>query len=268
MLIVERGSGDPLVLIPGLQGRWEYARQSVDALSRSHRVLTFPLCDEPSAGVSFDRLKGFDSYAEQVEAVLDDRGITKAALCGISFGGLIALRFAARFPTRTSALVLVSTPGPQWHLKRRHDIYARAPWLFGPLFALESPFRLRQEITVALPDRWTRFAFGRRQLRTLVQAPLSFSRMASRSRSIASYDRLADCAILDCPTLVVHGEPSLDHVVDTSGTSDYARLIRGAAEITLTGTGHLGSMTKAEEFARVVAQFLESVSKGHRHSAA
>ena len=33
MDIIDRGSGPPLVLIPGLQGRWEYLRPAVDALS-------------------------------------------------------------------------------------------------------------------------------------------------------------------------------------------------------------------------------------------
>jgi len=31
--IVERGAGPPLVLIPGVQGRWEYSRGIVDALA-------------------------------------------------------------------------------------------------------------------------------------------------------------------------------------------------------------------------------------------
>ena len=36
--IVDKGSGTPLVLIPPLQGRWEYMSDTVDALARSFRV--------------------------------------------------------------------------------------------------------------------------------------------------------------------------------------------------------------------------------------
>src|SRR5438034_219494 len=39
MNIVDRGSGPPLVLIPGLQGRWEYQHATVDALAETFRVL-------------------------------------------------------------------------------------------------------------------------------------------------------------------------------------------------------------------------------------
>ena len=54
LLIVEKGTGDPLVLIPGLQGRWEYVQPAVDALSKMFHVITFSLADEPAAGFAFE----------------------------------------------------------------------------------------------------------------------------------------------------------------------------------------------------------------------
>ena len=52
--IVERGAGPPLVVIPGIQGRWEYATATVDALARHFKVITFSLCDERTERVSTD----------------------------------------------------------------------------------------------------------------------------------------------------------------------------------------------------------------------
>jgi len=257
-----------LVVIPGLQGRWEYIRPTVEALAESYRVITFPLCDEKTADAPFRRGAGLDPYAAQVAAVLDEKNIDRAAVCGISFGGLIALRFAAVAPTRVSALVLASTPGPRFHLKARHRLYARLPWLFGPLFAAESPSRLRTEIRVALPDEDVRRSFMRRQLRTLRQAPVSVSRMAGRALAIEAYDRVADAALVLCPTLVVHGEPALDYVVDPNATAEYGRLIQGSRVVTMERTGHLGSITKPREFAAIVRRFLDAARKDSRHSAA
>ena len=65
---------------------------AVDALSQSHRVITFPLCDEPSARAPFHRERGIDAYVSHIVSVLDAATIERAAICGISFGGLIALR--------------------------------------------------------------------------------------------------------------------------------------------------------------------------------
>ena len=66
MPMIDQGSGPALVLIPGIQGRWEYLRPAVESLSTSFRVITFPLCDEPSSPLEFDSAHGFDSYVAQV----------------------------------------------------------------------------------------------------------------------------------------------------------------------------------------------------------
>lgn len=268
MHIVECGSGPPLVVIPGLQGRWEYVRPTVDALAESFRVVTFSLGDEPSADWRFNPGRGMDGFADQVGAALDDRGITQAAICGSSFGGLVALRFAARDADRVSALIMVSTPGPGWHLTRRHEFYARLPRVFGPLFLAESPWRLRRELTATLPEAGSRLRFAGQQLRTAIEAPVSVSRMAARARLVATHNRQADGAALACPTLVVHGDPALDHVVDAGGTRDYLALIRGARAAVLDGTGHLGSLTRPREFATIVRAFLISAREGSHDSAA
>jgi pimeloyl-ACP methyl ester carboxylesterase len=268
MRLIDRGNGDPLILIPGLQGRWEYVRPLVDALTASWRVITFDLCDEPSAEAPFDPAAPLDSLVTQVEAALDHVGLSRAVICGVSFGGIVALRFAARHPRRTMALVLVSTPGPQWHLKRRHEIYARWPLLFGPVFLAETPARLRAELRAAFGEARDRRRFSRAQLRTLVTAPLSVRRMASRARLIAQGDRRAECAAVACPTLVVHGEPALDHVVNVDGTSEYARWIPGAQRAVIGRTGHLGSITRPLALAAILEQFMRSTRRQDGHGSA
>ena len=264
--IIEQGSGAPLVLIPGIQGRWEYSLGVVEAMARFHRVITFSLRDERTGrGAVGSRM---DVFTAQVESALDRLQIRDAAVVGISFGGLVALRFAATRPSRTSALVMVSAPGPQWHLRPRHDMYARLPWLFGPLFLAESPWRLRQEVMAALPEWSARRRYLLEQLRTIVTAPASLPRMAARARLIASYDRVADCALVSAPTLIVQGDEALDHVTGSGGTADYARLIRNARLVRIERTGHLGSVTRAEDCAAIVHRFLLDAKKDSQHSAA
>ena len=66
MNIVDRGSGPPLVLIPGLQGRWEYQHATVDALSSSFRVITFSLDGAD-----------LDGYAQQAVDAMSRAGVTR-----------------------------------------------------------------------------------------------------------------------------------------------------------------------------------------------
>lgn len=268
MQIIERGSGDAVVVIPGIQGRWEYQQAAIEALAASFRVFTFSLSDEPSAQAEHDADRALDSFVAQTSHVLDQAGIARAVICGISFGGVVALRFAARHPERTAALILVSTPGPVWSLRPRHDVYARRPRLFGPLFLLETPFRVRREIAMAIPSITKRLRFSLMQLRTVVRTPVSLPRIAARARLLGAGARAQECAEVTAPTLIIHGDPRLDHVVDVEGTSTYARLIRGARIAVLEGTGHLGCITRPTEFAQVVRSFVTtSVTERSNHAA-
>jgi 3-oxoadipate enol-lactonase len=256
--IVEQGKGPALVLIPGAQGRWEYHRPAVDALSSAFRVITFSLADEPSAEFAFDSRRGFSCYVDQVGAALDRCRVDRAIVCGISFGGLVARRFAAAHPDRTRALVLASTPGPGWHLRRRHGVYARLPYLLGPLFLAETPWRLRREMSIAFPELSARVRFTGLQLGTLLSAPPSLARMARRARMIATLDPAAECARITAPTLILTGEPGLDHVVPVAGSIDYVSSIRGARSVVLRGTGHLGFLTRPADFAALVRDFVDT----------
>jgi|SRR5579862_198001 len=256
MHILDVGSGPPLVLVPGIQGRWEYVQPAIDALAVSFRVITFPLRGERSSGLTIDRARGLDNDADMIAAAMATAGVDRAIVCGISFGGLAALRFAAEYPERTAALVLVSTPGPTWHLRPRHDLYARFPRLFGLLFLMETPWRLHAELAAALPERSARRRFARAQLRTLLRAPVSVTAMADRARMIGTAGCVTDCARVTAPTLVVTGEPQLDHVVPVNGSTDYAQRIPDASRSIIERTGHLGSITRPEAFAALVREFV------------
>ena len=244
-----------LVLIPGIQGRWEYMRPAVEALSAHFDVRTFSLRGDAAS---------LDDYTAQVRDVLDRGGVDRAVVCGVSFGGLVALRFASTDAARTGALVLASTPAPGWTLRPRHRVYAQLPWIFGPLFLLESPWRLRREIRAALPDRRERAAFRRAAMRTVCTARLSVSEMARRALLMSATDVRPDCDRVTAPTLVVTGESALDHVVPADGSSQYARLIRDARAVVLERTGHIGTITRPHAFAAAVRDFVND----HRHAAA
>ena len=239
--MIEFGHGTPLVVIPGMPGPWRFVAPAVHALSRHFRVFTLSLGPECT----------IDSDVARIMSTLDQRGIDRAVICGVSLGGLIAVRFAARYPQRTAALVLVSSPGPGATLRPRHRFYARWPWLGGPLLMLETPVLLWREL------RWS-------QLKMMLGRPVSFAKMAKRALLIDSTDIAADCTRLAAPTLVVTGEPPLDRIVSVESTLGYLRAIRGATHVQMDDTGHLGSITHASEFAHIVSDFAGRPFQGRR----
>ena len=257
MNIIDMGTGPPLVLIPGVQGRWEWMRPGVEALSRHYRVLTFSLGDEPSSGYEFKVADGFSNYVTQVEAVMTTAGVGTAIICGLSYGGLVAAAFAARHPERTSALVLLSALPPRWQPDARARFYLRFPRLLFPLFAVQS-LRLVREIRAARDTLLDTLAMSGLHGWNVVTHPTSPLRMARRIRLLEQLDLETTLCRLTVQTLIVTGEDRLDHVVPPSRSREYLTLWPEATVVTLARTGHLGLITRPEELIRMLARFLET----------
>jgi pimeloyl-ACP methyl ester carboxylesterase len=261
MKIIDRGGGTPIVVIPGIQGRWEWMTPAIDVLAQRCRVVTFSLADEPSCGGQFDEAHGFDSYVEQVRGALDAAGIREAAICGVSYGGLIAAAFAARYPTRTSSLVLVSALPAGWRPNPRVSFYLRAPRLLTPLFMLAS-LRMYREIAAASDGFGGGVRAALRHGARVLTHMFSPSRMARRVRLLEAIDLREELTGVTAagfrrPTLIVTGDPALDNVVPVAATHEYLRLSPHATIATIVRTGHLGLITRPSVFANIVVPFAE-----------
>jgi pimeloyl-ACP methyl ester carboxylesterase len=259
--IVDVGTGPPVVLVPGIQGRWEWMAPAVGALARRCRVVTFSLCGERGSGVPIDGGLGFDCHVAQVERALDRVGLARAALCGVSFGGLIALRVAAKRPERVTHLVLVSALSPRWRPDGRVRRYLEWPRLAAPFFVLGAPLRLGPEIAAAFPDWCGRLRFAATHAARVARAPFAPRLMAERIRLEQAIDLEPDCAAVRAPTLVVTGEAGLDRVVPVEGTLDFVRLIPGARHVVLERTGHLGLVTRPDAWATIVSDFVRPAGR-------
>ena len=106
--VVDVGTGDPVLFIPGTGGTGPYWAPLVRELAANHRCL---LLDRPGWGLSTPADFRSDSLqhiaAATVTRVLDGLGVEAADVIGASIGGLWALRFAQLAPTRARRLVLI-----------------------------------------------------------------------------------------------------------------------------------------------------------------
>jgi pimeloyl-ACP methyl ester carboxylesterase len=135
----------------------------------------------------------------------------------------------------------------------------RAPRLLVPVFSVMSQVRMLPEIRAALPMRHRlRFVVG--SLGQLLRSPVSPTRMARRARWTESYD-YCDLSRINAPALVITGEEQLDRIVPTVQTRQYVARLRRARHATLARTGHLGIVTKPQEFAALVDKFLKDLGK-------
>jgi 3-oxoadipate enol-lactonase len=253
--IFDKGIGPPLIVIPGVQGRWEWTRPALERLRTRCRTISYSLCGDFGSGCRQDPARGFDNYLEQLDRVFEAARIERATLCGISYGGFIALRYAATRPERVGALAIVSSPAPGWAPNPIQSAYIASPLRATPRFILSSPLRLWPEIRAAFATPAERLSFIVRHGLRVALAPMTPPLMAGRILQQQQIDFCPDCAQVRAPTLVVTGEPELDKVVPVESTRRYVQMIPGARYALLERTGHLGLVTQPEKFAALVGDF-------------
>jgi pimeloyl-ACP methyl ester carboxylesterase len=258
--MMDEGTGPPVVVIPGIQGRWEWMAPALRELRLRCRAISYTLCGDSGSGLRYAPSLGFDNYLRQLDMVFERAGVTRAALCGVSYGGFIAFRYAATRPERVSALVLVSAPAPGWEPSERQQRFLDRPRLRAPLFMLTGPGRIWEEVRSAIPSRGARMYFAVTYGARVLSAPITPSRAVTRIADQRAVDFSGDGARVKAPTLVVTGEDSLDHVVPPPVSREYLSLIPGAIYTKLDGTGHIGMITQPARFADVVSSFVHANS--------
>jgi pimeloyl-ACP methyl ester carboxylesterase len=141
---VDRGQGQPLVLIHGLGGSIYNFRYNIPALSEHMRVVALDLkgfgySERPAAGDY-----SLAAQARLVGELMDRLGIPRAAVLGHSMGGAIALRLAATSPEKVDRLILVGSAPPSRMVPRFAGIPPLPSLLrLGTALVLHQP-RLRE----------------------------------------------------------------------------------------------------------------------------
>jgi 2-succinyl-6-hydroxy-2,4-cyclohexadiene-1-carboxylate synthase len=243
--------------VPGIQGRWEWMAPAVAALGEAYEVRTFSL-NEAKAAPPGERPRRtfFEQWHETLNRLTSGAG-RPVPLVGVSFGGVVALTYAAAHPERVSQLVLVSTPSPSFELDPAHARYLVRPTLSAPLFALRAVGRLAPEVRTALPSWTSRLRFALTYAGRTIRYPSSPRLMAGWVRDWRTLDLTAACRNIAMPTLLITGDPELDFVVPVRNSSDYLHLIPGSEHATLPDTGHLGFLLRPGRFAEIVKTFVD-----------
>jgi len=132
----EFGEGDPLVIIPGLDGITEFFADIVPELARFYRVIVYylPLIAEAKRE---KRDYTFEYIADDLKGILDEIGVKKVSIIGESFGGVCAQVFAHNYHERVNKLILIST-APRFNVSQHNRILAKVfkfvpQWLFARL---------------------------------------------------------------------------------------------------------------------------------------
>jgi pimeloyl-ACP methyl ester carboxylesterase len=204
---------------------------------------------------------GSYSNAGDLIDLLEQQGVAKASLVGVSMGGRVALEVAIARPELVDALVLVGAgfPGHDWSAEmnaadeaemaalKRGDLDAAVEvalrtWVDGP--------RRRPEDV----DSDVRARVAEMQRRAY-ELQLPVWETAEEEPLVGDLsERVGE---VDAPTLVLVGEEDVRDMHEIAGRLE--RELPNARRASIANTAHVPSMERPREFDQLVLPFLQSV---------
>jgi pimeloyl-ACP methyl ester carboxylesterase len=245
----ETGDGPPIVLVPGLAGGFELLGPLTQKLSRDFRVISYQLRGEDNC-FALRRPFGLNDLVKDLGEFLDGMCLESPVLFGLSFGGIIALEFAARYPSRLSHLILQGTgsrlergllPMVAGTVLNRYPLPADSPFV-NQFFNLFFGSAQRKD---------DRFEFVTRQCWQTDQ-----SVMAHRFRLAEEFDMQCRLERIRVATLILAGER--DVMVSPRSLDELKDGISRARLQPLPRCGHLAFVTHPGLVAENVREFLKA----------
>jgi pimeloyl-ACP methyl ester carboxylesterase len=245
------GTGPPLVLLHGYVGdgatTW---RHQLDGLSDEFTVIAW---DAPGAGGSSDPPESFGmaGYAAALAAFVAALGLDAANVCGLSFGGALALALYGRHPAVPRSLTLAS---------------AYAGW-GGSLPAEVASQRLRQALALAAlpPDEFagtllpTMFCEGTpaESVEAFAASMRAFHPAGFRAMARASAENLREVLPkVEVPTLLLAGAEDVRAPLPVA--KDLEAAIPTSTLVVLPSVGHVCNIEAPDQFNQALRSFLRT----------
>jgi pimeloyl-ACP methyl ester carboxylesterase len=269
---VERGAGDPVVLLHGNGSMIQDFECSglLDRVATGHRVIVF---DRPGFGHS-DRPRSTvwtpDAQAELIEGALSQIGVSKAIILGHSWGASVAVALALKYPALVRGLVLASG---YYYPTFKPDVVALAapalPFVGDILRYTLSPLLSRATWPLMMSK-----IFGPRSVPKKFEAfPKELALRPSQIRASAAEAALmipdalmlhSQYADLKMPVVIVAGEQ--DKLIDIDTQS--ARLHSDVSQSTFHRIADHGHMIQQTATDRVMSAISEAASASKASAAA
>jgi 3-oxoadipate enol-lactonase len=245
---VEAGSGDAVVLVHAIGCDHRMWDSLAAALSSQFRVIRVDVRGHGRSPVT----KGpysLEELADDVAALLDKRGVTRAHWVGLSMGGMIGQAFAIDHPSRLHRLVLANTTS---------SYGAEGPKLWDARIKAVNEAGMAAIVDVVM-TRYFSDAFRETHpevVATFRERVLSTpaAGYVACCAAIRDLDFTRDLAGIRARTMVIAGEKDAGTPVAMS--EEIVRHITGAQLAIIPGAAHLSAVDSAPDFNALVRAFL------------
>jgi 3-oxoadipate enol-lactonase len=251
----DTGRGEPVVLLHGFPFDRSLWRGQAEALDEGFRVIAPDLrgFGDSSAG---DGPATMEEMAADVAALLDELGVGRAVVGGLSMGGYIGLAFARLYPERVRALVLADTraEADSDEARRTREETALRALAEGMTTIADAmmPKLLAPATLDARPEVVER-------VRDMILGTIPAGAAAALRGMALRRDQTDWLAEINAPTLIIVG--SEDAITPPALSEAMRAKIVGARLEVIEGAGHVSNLERPGEFDRALADFLGALPK-------
>jgi pimeloyl-ACP methyl ester carboxylesterase len=238
-----RRSSPMRVSARALSGSWSACAATARAAVRTAGTLT------PERRLFNQAVLSVDDLADQLVAAADAEGLDRFAVSGYSLGGAVAIRIAARYPERVTALVLTAA------FAHRDNRLALASSVWNKIAASGDGELLAEfMLLMALGTQGLQSMPGE-QLRQVLgyTAAAAVEGSPEQADLVGRVDVRDDLAAIDVPALVI--STTDDRLTSTALHRHLAHTISGA-ELAEIVTGHVPMLERADDWLRLITDFL------------
>jgi proline iminopeptidase len=271
-LYVKRmGSGEPVVVVHGgPMLDHSYLLPHLAPLAETHELIFF---DQRLSGRSAPHVDSASvriaTFVEDIEQLRRSLGLDRIHLMGHSWGGLLAMHYAIRYPQNLRSLILLNSMSASSEIWRQEetvlaqritaaDSIEREAIRQTEAFARQDPEAIARMLRVSYRPQ---FSDTSRINELQLYVPDDY---AQRSRQFAhmmvdltDFDLHADLADVTVPTLILYG--SHEPAAELSGPL-LDRQLPNSELVILEGVGHFPFIEQPEAFIDAVSSFLERTS--------
>jgi 3-oxoadipate enol-lactonase len=249
----ELGTGRPILLIHGFTNYGlAWAPQLASLVHAGYRVI-LPDLHGHGASAPATALCTVPDLAADIVELLDHLGVSSAAFCGLSLGGMVALELAIDRPDRVAAAVVAnsrpSLVGP--------EMAAMVDGWTAMLLEEDGPVRrLRDTWPMLANEPFRNSASGRAVFEAWarVLANVSGSSLCHVARGMRHFDQRTRLSAIGAPVLVISGEQ--DRIFSPEYGQVISSEIAGSRHELLLTAGHLSNLDSPDQFNRLLLAFL------------
>ena len=245
------GAGPAVVLGHSFLCSGKMWREQVPALAGKFRVLNLDFRGHGSSGEVTRAFSLYDAVSDVV-VVLDELGIEKAVWCGLSIGGMVALRAALTYPQRVEGLILLDTDAGTETLLRKLRYYGMG--LGARLLGVDpflSPIARLMFGATTLQQNPTLVTEWKREFST-VHVP---SMLKGLDALIQRDSLLARLPQISVPALVLVGKE--DRSLPPSLARRIHDLLPDSRLVQIPAAGHLSALEQPAPVNEAILDFLE-----------